>query len=213
MSSSQRFSQAIYRNFCEVANAMHERQALISLEDYRKKNGSIYYHGGNFFEIAQKALFNDMISHIIKVLDSDVRSASFWYILRVGRKTIESCNSYSEEKIKFLENLNPKLKIVRDKTHFHIDEDGVLSPENIWSKAGITGNELGRGIDYLFDVLLEMRNKVLGGSLSRGNFIYEGEDVFKLLELARINGIIQVFKAEEEGVRPESELEKRFEPS
>ena len=193
MIENEHYSKAVQRNFYEVVNALHERQVLISLEEYVEKNGTISYCG-SFFQISRDALFNDMMAHIIKVLDSNKRSASFWYILKINKEKIKDCKSYSEDKIKFLEDLKCKLKPVRNETHFHIGKDGVLDPKAVWSKAGITGNELGQGIDYLLDMLLELHNSVLGGNLSRHNLIYTGEDFLQLLELARVNDLITVFK-------------------
>lgn len=198
MMENKRYSKAVKRNFVEVVNALHERQVLISMEEYIRKNGRIYYYGGSFLAISMNALFNDMISHIIKVLDGNKRSASFWYILEINKGKIENCKSCSEDKIKFLEELKHKLKIVRDKTHFHIDEDGVLDPAAIWSKVDVTGNELGKGIDYLLDILLELHNSVSGGNLSRNNLLYTGEDFLQLLELARVNDLITACSLEEE---------------
>lgn len=201
MLKNERYPKAVYRNLCEVVNALHERQVLISLEEYIKKNGKIFYYGGSFLHIARDALFNDMIAHIIKVLDRNRDSTGFWYIFKTDKGMIKNCESYSESKIKFLDELAPKLKIVRDKSHFHIDKNGVLDPKAVWSEAGITGDELGKGVDYLLDILLEVNNKVRGCTLSRNNYIYTGEDFFQLLELARTNGIIEVFESDEAKAR------------
>lgn len=188
--------RTVERNFIEIANAIQKRQALVAVEEYTQRNGNIYFSGTSFLELAFRALFNDTIAHAIKVLDFNKKSATFWYILKNRQEQIASLKSYSQEKILFLQDLGQKLKPIRDKTHFHIDKQGVLDPEKIWQEAGISGDKLGKGLEYLFDMLFEIRNSIRKENMTKNNYSYDGSDVIKLLDLAEAEGLINVQKGE-----------------
>ena len=80
-----RYIKATERNFTEIANAIQKRQVLVIVEEYTKTNGNIYFSGMSFFELATRALFNDVIAHMIKVLNFNEESTTFWYILKNGQ--------------------------------------------------------------------------------------------------------------------------------
>ena len=187
-----KYIKAIARNFNEIASAIQKRQVLVTVEEYVKENGRIFFNGASFFDLAVKALFNDVMSHLIKVLDANKDSATFWYIFQNEQNQILTLRSYSEEKISFLQDLSEKLKHVRDKTHFHIDKQDVIDPKRIWEKAGISGNDLGRGLEYLFDMLLELKNLIRKENMTKDNYFYDGCDVSKLLDFAKKEGLIEV---------------------
>jgi len=195
-----KYIKAIARNFNEIANAIQKRQVLVTVEEYAKKNGRIFFYGASFFDLAVKALFNDVMAHLIKVLDANKDSATFWYVFQNGQNQIVALRSYSKEKISFLQDLSEKVKHVRDKTHFHIDKEGVINPEVIWEEAGISGNDLGRGLEYLFDVLLELKNLIRKENMTKDNYFYDGCDVAKLLDLAKKEGLIDVHHQSEDRI-------------
>lgn len=178
---------AIKRNLFEVAHALLERKALIPIERYNKKHG---IYGENFFSISYRALFNDMVAHSIKVLDEDRESATFWYIFRVDMAKIKKLKSYSEQKTQFLKGLTSKFKIIRDKTHFHIDKKGVLDPKLIWRKAGIKGKDLGKALKYLWDLLNELHQIVFNKDFPHQIDFYDAKDVLKILALSRKNDLV-----------------------
>lgn len=186
------YKKAVERNFIEVANAIQKRQVLVAIDKYVETNGRIYFSGMSFFELASRALFNDIISHTIKVLDFDKESKTFWYILKNGQDQLKSLQSYSEDKVKSLIFLSKKLKHVRDKTHFHIDKQGVLDPKKIWHEAKISGKGLGKGLECLFDLLFELRNLIRKENMSKNQYSYSADDVIKLLDLAKDKGLISV---------------------
>src|SRR3990170_3943715 len=133
---TDKFKRALRRNLHEVGRAILERRALVGME------AADSHHTVDFFRLAYDALFNDMIAHAIKVFDRHKDSTAFWYIYRFSEEEI---NKYIKKKGFDLNNLDivaDKLKIIRDKTHFHIDRIGVLRPEDVWKSANLTGAEL-----------------------------------------------------------------------
>lgn len=191
MKGSNRYHKAIIRNLYEVANASMELKVLIAFEDY-SNNKHIFTKGESFFTISFRALFNDMIAHVIKVLDTNRESANFWYILRVDGPRVKKLKSYSKERINSLKILAEKLKIVRDKTHFHIDKKGVLNPNDVWEMADIKGKELSEGLFYLFSILNEIHQIVLNKSFLFNPEDYDGTDLAKLIDFADANRLIMV---------------------
>lgn len=126
MVHKDKLSATIRRNLDEIGRSIHERKALIGIENAKSR------HAWDFFRIAYYALSDSMIAHIIKVLDRDRRSTTFWYIYECYEKEIDSYLTKIGGSIQEIHDLADKLKIIRDKTHFHIDENGVLDSKSIW---------------------------------------------------------------------------------
>jgi hypothetical protein len=63
------------------------------------------------------------------------------------------------------------LKHVRDKTHFHIDRDGVLDPKQIWRDAGLTGRRLSDAMDCVWRMLNEVQRNI--GGVEQGLLEYD----------------------------------------
>jgi hypothetical protein len=136
------------RNLNELVIAKLEFEAYREIGDKLLLN---FYD--SFFTLAQDSLFNDMVAHMIKVLDRNSQSTTFWYIFRCKAKEIK--NFIRENDIVFMDiyDLAEKLKIVRDKTHFHIDKKGVKNPKAVWAEADITYDELEYNMNSLYKIL------------------------------------------------------------
>ena len=48
-----------------------------------------YHLGWDFFRVAYHGLRDDMIAHIIKVLDKNEQSATFWFVYNSYKKEID----------------------------------------------------------------------------------------------------------------------------
>ncbi len=191
MLSDEKYKRAITRNLDELANARLEQCALSSFDRYLETHG-VYYCGENFFTITGRALFNCMVGHAIKVLDRHRKSAAFWAIFDTAPDKITKLSSYKEEKLRFLDGLTGKLKLVRDKTHFHLDEEGILDPRAIWRDADIKRVKLGEGLGYVWEMLRELHLVELGKQFSDPCERYDGRDVVQLLDFACSMGILQL---------------------
>ncbi|MCU0651335.1 MAG: hypothetical protein MUC39_00065 [Candidatus Omnitrophica bacterium] len=188
-----RYNTAIKRNLFELAHALLELKALTAWDRYTDEN-EIYVHGESYFSISQKALFNDMVSHAIKVLELDKcgDSSTFWYILKTDTLVLKNLKDYSEEKIYSLQSLAVKLKHVRDKTHFHLDKNGILDHHKIWQEADIKGRELSEGLKYLFGLLCGLYKNIFKESFLYHPDDYDDTDLIKLLNFAASSDLINV---------------------
>ncbi|MFT3758965.1 hypothetical protein [Thauera sp.] len=98
-------------------------------------------------------MFNDHIAHCIKAFDRNSKSASFWYLYKSDSGIINSYLQKEGCKMTSIEYATEKLKHIRDKTHFHIDKDAVLDTREVWSQAGLTGNDLQLAVDLAFSIV------------------------------------------------------------
>lgn len=183
MLSDEAYKRAITRNLHESAQARLERKALASFE-YFNQNTPLYHSGENFFSIVLRGLFNSMMGHLAKVLDRHPVSASFWTIFETNEDGIRSLKAFTQWDFNFTNNLSDRVKYIRNKTLFHIDRDAVLDPKAVWRAAGITGEELGRGLSFLWSILEELHERVNGRQFHDPCVGYDGSDVVTLLQLA-----------------------------
>ena len=148
------YRAALQRNLNELVIAELEFDAY-----YEISNTVLLNFPDSFFWLAQTALFNDMVAHMIKVLDQNSQSATFWYIFRYKSK--ETKEFIKKERIDFMEiyDVAEKLKVVRDKTHFHIDKNSVRDPKMIWSTADLTYDSLQRNMESVYKVLNHLYTK------------------------------------------------------
>lgn len=194
MQENLRYEKAITRNLYELAHALLELKVLNTFNNFTETN-EIYVQGESVFSISNRALFNDMLGHAIKILEVDLKgeSASFWYIFNYDTLKIKKLTLYLEEKIETLSILAKKLKHIRDKTHFHIDKVGLLDTHKIWRDAGIKGKELSEALQYLFNLLNELHLSLFKKSFLFQPEDYNAEDVIKLLRLAGEKEIIEIY--------------------
>ena len=190
-----RYREATKRNLYEIAHALLEFKALTVFDNYTDGK-DIFIHGESYLTISEKALFNDMISHAIKVLEIDKSddTSTFWYILNADLSAFKKLNNYSEAKIDSLKELAEKLKHVRDKTHFHLDKNGILNPSKIWKEADIKGKELEEGLKYLFPLLCELYRIIFSKSFLYNPDDYDGKDLIKILDFANSSDLINITK-------------------
>ncbi|RLG44328.1 MAG: hypothetical protein DRN81_04790 [Thermoproteota archaeon] len=111
------------------------------------------YHGMDFIRIAYDALFNDMIAHVIKVLEDRSDVASFWYIKRCKEREVSYFVQNNGINLSKLEVIKDALKHIRDKTHFHIDRDAVKNLSEIWKEAALTRKQLVSAIEDVYSIL------------------------------------------------------------
>lgn len=179
----KRYDKALVRNINEIGRAILERKALLGIE------AADSYHTFDFFKISYDAMFNDMISHAIKVFDLNNRSTSFWYLYRCNSGIVDTFIKRELYEIEFLKNLSVELKHIRDNTHFHIDEDAVFDPKKIWDEAGITGKELAKGIDTVWEILQHLHQNRFGKIFNLPE--YDGSDVTQIIIAARNVGVLK----------------------
>jgi len=181
MESKDRYGRSLIRNLHELKFLLSKRNAVNTLVSENPEFGL------SFFRYAYYSLKNDLIAHGIKVLDKHKDSASFWYIYHCKKDEIDKYLADKNFSIDKVEELSQKLKTVRDKTHFHIDEDGVFDPNKIWESEGITGNEF----NLVFEFLWKLVNNLYISHFSEPfrDYIYEGKDIKRIVVAVRNAGI------------------------
>ena len=182
MTETSRLQRALERNLDELGRAILERQAMLGME----AAGST--HGMDFFRIAYDAMFNDLLSHSIKVLDRNSQSTSFWYIYRCEKVLIDRYISEKRYRLEEYGQMADRLKKVRDKTHFHIDRDAVFSPADVWKDVNIKGSELKQVIDDVWDILEYVYSQKFGKEFTV--LPYDGHDATEVIKTAQDAGII-----------------------
>lgn len=144
------------RNLNEIVTAILEFNAYREIED------NLLPKDDSFFVLARDALFNDMIGHMIKVLDRDRQSRTFWHISRCISKEDEEFIRRENIDSKAICDLAEKLKTVRDKTHFHIDKKDVTNTKAVWKTANITPDNLQDNMKSIYKILNHLYFKEFG---------------------------------------------------
>ena len=154
----EKYKRALNRNLNEMRKAWFEWRTLIAIESVHHP-----FPDASFFDVVHSALFNDALGHLMKVLDHHPNSASFWFIYKQKKDEIDAQRG-NDKRIKRLESLAKpdRLKHIRDKTHFHIDEKAVINPEQVWSDANITSKEVNDALLDLIRILQTLQVKEFG---------------------------------------------------
>jgi hypothetical protein len=142
-----RFDRSLKRNLAELARAILDWKALRGLETADTD------HGIDFIRLSYWALFNDCFAHAMRVFDQHSDAASFWYLRRCEQGEVDKAATAVGLQIAELESLSSSLKLVRDKTHFHIDKKAVFDPKVVWRQANIDGLEFERLLRSAFETL------------------------------------------------------------
>lgn len=171
-----RILAAINRNFAEANNAILKLTAHDSL----KKVG-FTYSGMNFFAIADQALFNDMIASAIRIFDEHKEAGSIWYVIRCHEAATHRAAKICGIDMHEMRSIVPKLRHVRDKTHFHIDKRTVENPSLVWRHADISGEEFIKALRDAARLLAKVKQDVYGGELDELT-PYDGSDVRQIID-------------------------------
>lgn len=146
----KRYMKAIERNLAELQRAILNRTTMLGIE--RSKGVRSL-----FLQVTYFALFNDYVAHCIKAFERSKGAASFWYIYRTDQKIVDTFTKSEKIDLVALEDVSAKLKHIRDKTHFHIDAEGVLDTKAIWHEAGLTGKQLSEAVDDMWSILIHLQ--------------------------------------------------------
>lgn len=157
MVAPSRYDSALKRNLAELQKALLIRVTLLGIEKHR-------YTTKVFTRVIRDALHNEHMSHAIKVFEQSSKSASFWYLYRTDPGPIDNYARQVGYDTCNLQIVTDKLKAIRNGSHFHIDQTGVLDPKVVWSGAALTGKDLGAAIDFLWGVLGTIQ-KAKGGEV------------------------------------------------
>src|SRR5208337_916615 len=102
MHKPDRYYRALERNLHEVRFCLSHRNAVNAIVKVAPKTT------WSFFTYAYLALYNDMVTHAIKVLDKHKDVSSFWYLYRCNQKEFGSLLDKYEIPIEDIDNLTEK---------------------------------------------------------------------------------------------------------
>ena len=140
-----------------------------------------------FFAFSYRALVDDALSCLIRVLDVDSRSLTFWTIATRFPKTVEMIYEKAAIDSARIGRFRDRLRAARNKLHFHIDKANAAGADNLWKKLHITHREMleiARDLaNIIGSILLEQYS--FPANLSR----YNAADVRPILECLHQHGL------------------------
>ena len=142
----------------------------------------------DFVQLAYWALFDDLLAHSMRVLDKHKKAASFWFLYKSDKSQIDHIAKEQKIDLERLTPMSEALKLVRDKTHFHIDRDAVIDPKSVWQKAEIKAPELKSVLDELYVILNAVHEKTFGRDFWLPE--YDGSDVKEMIKISQAADII-----------------------
>ena len=173
---TSKLESAIDRNFAEVSNALLKLTAYNALHAVDPS-----FTNMSFFQIAEQALFNDMVASAIRVLDEHRDAAGLPYVLKCNEAATRKALASSGVDVDAIWALSRKLEQIRDKSHFHIDRNAVKRPEHVWESADIDGGHFSEVLRSIAKLLAAVKQEIFGGTLEQVTF-YDGSDVSKIIE-------------------------------
>lgn len=174
--SGTKLERSLKRNLDELARCILNLKAIKGLES------ADTYHAIDFVRISHWALFDDCFTHAMRVFDEHRGAASFWYLERCDPTEIETALANAGLAITDLKLLSASLKIVRNKTHFHIDQRSVRNPAAVWQRADIKRSTLESLLQRTFQALNELHIKWFGEEFWLPE--YDGADAQAIAEFA-----------------------------
>jgi len=137
--------------------------------------------GLDFFRVSLNALKDARLIRLIRVLEDDSKTASFWYLLRSNQPLIETAAKKAGLDLVELKDIADRVRGIRDKTFVHIDKDGVFDPQQYYKDAGLTNDKVAEICDKLFETMKIVHASIFGQEPSHD--VYSGDDIRVLARL------------------------------
>jgi hypothetical protein len=137
--------------------------------------------GLDFFRVALNALKDARLLRLMRVLESDSRTASFWYLRRTNAPLIEGAAKRAGLDLVELEEIGVRLLAIRNRTFMHIDKDAVFDPQVLYREAKVTHAQVSRAIIGLWTTMKDVHRQVFGENPRHDT--YSGEDIRALAAL------------------------------
>ena len=167
--------RSVHRCANELGKAILYSRALKGLESADS------FHSIDFFRLASWALFDQLFAHAIKVLDPREK-AGFAFLCDRYRDSVSEFCQHEGLELADIVSVALGLKLLRDKTHFHLDPVGVRDPDAIWSAASITQDQLDNVLQISFQVVCFLHELIRGQKFDLPN--YDGTDAKRAAETA-----------------------------
>jgi hypothetical protein len=144
------FRDTLERLLPETYNLMSDQAALEALMDHRT---------GAILAQSFSALMGDRLARLIRILEDSEETASFWYLHRC-----EPTNVAKDVDIARLRKLSSKdqLKLIRNKTFFHIDKDRVADSQAVYTQANVIADEVVWAMETVWRILNRLYEERFG---------------------------------------------------
>jgi AbiU2 len=137
--------------------------------------------GLDFFRVSLNALKDARLVRLIRVLEDDSQTASFWYLLRSNGRLVRKAAKKAGLDLEELQVLAAKLRGIRDKAFVHIDKDGVFDTQRYYKESGLTHAKIDKVIEGLWKTKQLLHIDVFGEEIPHD--LYTGEDIRRLADL------------------------------
>lgn len=168
---------AVFRNLNEVGEALYYLNSLVGMSEAKKENNIL------FLRLASDALKNDMMSHLMRVLDKTKSTGSFWYIYKREEKAIKTIVEKHQIDFSLLERIAKKnLNHIRNKSHFHIDRSYAYNQQDVWKEAGVSSKEIKYVLESLLLILGALFKRITG--IEFPGVEYDGADAAAVVDIS-----------------------------
>jgi hypothetical protein len=137
--------------------------------------------GLDLFRVALSAMKDARLIRLIRVLEDDSQTASFWYLLRCNQPQVQRASKKAGLDLVDLKAVATALKGIRDKTFVHIDKAGVFDPQAMYKAAGLTYSQIDRIVRALWGTMNYLHVEVFGREV-QGD-AYDASDIKVLAKL------------------------------
>ena len=174
-----RFRDTLERLLPETYNLMSVQAALEALKDHQT---------GVILAQSFSALMGDRLARLIRIFENSDDTATFWYLHRC-----EPVKVAKDVDIPRLEDLSGKLRLVRNKTFFHIDKNHVFDSQAVYTDANIIADEVIWAMETVWRTLNRLYEERFGRPYSQGHMTLDNmREIFNRdLENMREKGIVR----------------------
>ena len=168
---------AVYQNLNEVAEALFYLNALVGMSEAKTENEIL------FLRLASDALKNDMISHLMRVLDRTKKTASFWYIYKKEKDVVNEIVNNESIEFSLLEELSSQDRLyhIRNKSHVHLDKNYTYNQGDSWAEANISSKDIKNVLESLLKILSHLFQKYSG--INFPGVDYNGADATAVVDV------------------------------
>jgi hypothetical protein len=137
--------------------------------------------GLDFFRVSLNAMKDARLIRLIRALEDDSQTASFWYLLKSNERAVTKAAREGGLDLIELEKVSDALVGICNKTFVHIDKDGVFEPQSYYDAAGLTYDQIDRTVRTFWSAMRQLHLDIVGEEIQGDD--YDGSDIRKLADL------------------------------
>lgn len=148
-------------------------------------------HG--FFALAHHAHEYTMLANLMRILDRDGKSATFWYIQACHPGAVDQALLTAERSLADLSTFADVCKRLRNADHFHLDKGNVLDPASIWNALVAETGDFEPIARTLAGTLAQLLEWQAGQAVQLRR--YKGEDLQMAVQALRDCGALEMMRS------------------